>query len=43
MTLKYFQTFMGVVLPNVFDRKSSANKKTRKENRNGADIPGMII
>ncbi|XP_060588974.1 receptor-type tyrosine-protein phosphatase kappa-like [Ruditapes philippinarum] len=35
-----FQTFTDVVMPKDFDRKSSANKKVRKENRHGSDIPG---
>ncbi|XP_060574211.1 receptor-type tyrosine-protein phosphatase mu-like, partial [Ruditapes philippinarum] len=35
-----FQTFTDVVMPEDLDGKSSANKKIRKENRHGADIPG---
>ncbi|XP_060551640.1 receptor-type tyrosine-protein phosphatase kappa-like [Ruditapes philippinarum] len=35
-----FQTFNNVVIPKEFDNKSSANKKIKKENRHGADIPG---
>ncbi|XP_060591291.1 receptor-type tyrosine-protein phosphatase kappa-like [Ruditapes philippinarum] len=35
-----FQTFTDVVMPTDFDGKSSRNKKIRKENRHGADIPG---
>ncbi|XP_060580858.1 receptor-type tyrosine-protein phosphatase alpha-like [Ruditapes philippinarum] len=35
-----FQTFTEVVMPTDFDGKSSRNKKIRKENRHGADIPG---
>ncbi|XP_060588800.1 receptor-type tyrosine-protein phosphatase kappa-like [Ruditapes philippinarum] len=38
-TSHQFQTFTDVVMPKDLNGKASANKKLRKDNRHGADIP----